>query len=320
MKRKSLVCILLAAALLMLAACSGNNNNDNEQPIEAGDDALPVALAQGEGIVINVYCHGIKTSLDITSNTGMLLVNALDDTLKAAQEGGLFSPDGSGLTAQQLLDRYTCLELVYSQPITTSITSNDHYLQTDHLVYAIYTGEGDQHTLCLGDIPYCSVEDVSFACMLDEYCLNLLQKAEIKGNNVSCAGFSIPYLNDVSDDIPKNILGPIIYNTFAFYRNSCNDNIEGNAQFTTSDFMEDMRRAARGETLDEDKHGASVAANLDSYFEYTSHPASLQVLNGDGFLGDYVAYLSIDQTNTLQLIFMEKDGYPYLDACYLMAI
>ncbi|NLF80655.1 MAG: hypothetical protein GX572_05630, partial [Clostridia bacterium] len=299
------------------AACS-----QAPDAVTPGDED-EASLHSGSLAAINFYRAGRIATLELDGSMAAFFVNALDATLKAAPEAGQFVADDSGLSAKELMDAYTCLELVYVQPITVPLRVDDAYPQAQRLLYAVNAGADGASIVYLGGADYAAaslgaITDSSIATLIGAYVQDELEKAEFsEDGEVQVAGVTMQYLAEQSADIDEPLLSQLLFTAVTFYDNCYHRNFDANQFLITEGLRAALDRAANNEQTD-NSHGEEILLQLDDYFDYAA-PITAQVVY-DGHYGDYIVYLTIDAVNTLEIVFLDLDGYPYVEACRLISV
>jgi len=303
----------LWAALLVFGLVVACEKHEEEENIPAAEDFIAE-----QPIEMNIYCHGIKNTIDMDDIAAEDMLSAFEATLAYAQNNRDMKEPVTGLGADELLNRHISLELLFADSTQTLLEDPEGgYVSAQGMLYSINTNGKGKNTLCVDGMVFRSVEELDMAELLEKYAFEL-QQPNISRGMAHAANMQVPYLAEVSSNINDDILGPIIYNTLAFYRNCNNYNFDGNTGLLTEDFRTLIEMTAAGEITENDR-GADIALHMTNYMDYDATPASLQVVT-DGHYGDYIAYLTVDDVNTLQVVFMVVDGYPLIDACYLMVV
>jgi hypothetical protein len=319
-----LVMVLTIAMLCLFAAC--DKAPDAEEPNDSDDDVTTeeASLETGTLTAVNFYRYGKEATLELDGKMAGFFVQALDATIKAAPEAGQLVADNSGLSAKQLTDAYTCLELVYAEPIAFPLLVDGSYPEAKRVLYAINVGENGEHIIYIGGDSYDAsslgaLTETGVADLIEAYIEDEVQKAEFSedGSQVTVAGLTMQYLQEQSEAIEEPILSQMLFNAVAFYDNCYKKNFAGNQFLMTEAMSEAIDRVANNETTD-NSHGEEVILQLDNYFDY-AEPLTAQAVY-DGHYGDYIVYLTIDAVNTLEIVFLNLDGYPYVEACRLISV
>lgn len=315
---KLVLVMLLAFALLgVFTAC------DKAPAAGTPGDQTEASLNAGTLTAINFYRSGRVATLELDGSMAGFFVNALDATLKAAPEAGQFVADNSGLSARELMDAYTCLELVYTQPIAVPLQVDGAYPQAQKLLYAINAADEGASIVYIGGAEYeaaslGAITDSSIAGLIGAYVQDELEKAEFSDDGeVTVAGVTMQYLAEQSADIDEPLLSQLLFTAVTFYDNCYHKNFAGNQFLITEGLRAALDQAANNQPTD-NSHGEELLLQLDNYFDYAV-PITAQVVY-DGHYGDYIVYLTIDAVNTLEIVFLDLDGYPYVEACRLISV
>jgi hypothetical protein len=315
--------LTILALTSCFTACAAEETADDTSTDSGGeivdDSQTP---SQGNLTEINIYLYGLKTPVTVGSTMGVFLANALNETIEAVGDTSALLTDNSGISAEDLMNTYTCLELIYDGPVDLPLTQSGENCQASRVLYAIFAGENGANILFTGRDSYYpssmgAIADMSLANTLEQYAKNDVQKAVFSDDVVTVAGITMDYLADQSADIEEPLLSQMLYNAVAFYENCYKKNFIANTFLMTEGLISALDDAANNIASD-NSHGEDIILQMDNYFDYRV-PETAQVVY-DGHLGDYFVYLSIDGINTLQLVFLNIDGYPYVESCFLMSV
>jgi len=322
---KVLLVMLLALSLgCFVAACSNDEAPQDEQNITDdnpnAEDQQNISSSSIEEMTdmanvkeINIYLNGVKNTISLEDSVSTLLVEGLGDTLLAAvQNNNLLAADTVSST-DELIKVYTCLEVVYNSQVNLPVTQDEENFVANKVLYAIYANSDAGNVLAINDTIFGSINETNLSGIIEEYVLNNLQTTDFNGEQVTVAGITTTYLQDQSDDIEEAVLSQLLYNAIVFYQNCYNNDY----QAITSICTDELNEALANNTASSG-HGADIILNMSKYFEYAD-PISLQAVY-DGHFGDYIVYINIDNVTTLSVVFMDIDGYPYIDACHLMSV
>ena len=319
-----LVVLLIFSISALFSACGDGEEaaTEQEDTKQQEDDQSTEPFAEGNLVEINFYHNGIKTPLSATDNSAVLLVDAMKDEVAAIATVESLNSDSSGKSAQELMAGYSCLELVYDQPVTLPLTQADDALTAKRILYSTHAGAGNSNILYIGEEIYQgralgTSQNSLFAETINNYAENTVMQAVFANNQVTVAGITTEYLSAQSDDIAEPLRSWLLYNAVAFYQNSYNKNFEGNQFIITDDLDNALDMVALGAQTD-NSYGEQLIFYMNNYFDYSS-PSSLQVVY-DGHFGDYIVYLAVDSYTMLEIIFLELNGYPYVSQCHLMSV
>ena len=318
-----LVILLVLSLLAFFAGCDGGEEASTElEDATQQEDEVSEPFADGDLVAINIYLHGIKTELSIHENSAQLLADALKDELTSIANEDNMINDGSAQSANELMAGYTCLELVYDQSVTLPLTQDEEALSAKRILYAIYAEDSRANILYIGEEIYQgrslgAIMNSLFAETINDYVKTNVQKSTFVNNQVTVAGVTTDYLLEQSDQIPEPMLSLLLYNAVAFYQNSYNKAFAGNQLLMTDKLSSAIDMLALGAQTD-NSSGEQLIFYMDNYFDYSA-PSALQAVY-EGHYGDYIVYLSINAYTMLEIIFIEQNGYPLVDACRLMSV
>ncbi len=321
-KIKLLLLVILAISLIaVFAACdktpsdeNGNIDENNNTPNEIVNDALTT-----ENMVeLNIYYHGLKTSVAVDSDDAEALVSTLGGSLRGWDIAAV--ADTNGMAASDMTAAETCMELVYSEEITLPLSINEERVSGQKILYVVDTSTNIGTLYCGGQTyanALVSAADGGFAGIIAQYIAENIEKAVFEGDDVLIAGMTIPYLSEYSDKFAEPLLSQIIYNTVAFYQNCYYKNFAGNKHLATAELVAAVNYAVTNST-NSNAHGEQYITQLNNFFDIQV-PLSVQVVN-DGNYGDYIVNLVVDEITTLEIVFKDVDGYPLIDILRVTAV
>ena len=312
-----LVLMLVLSLCCLFVACSDNDNppepsdTDQNTPVTPSIDAM---INMDNIKEVNIYLNGVKNTLSLDDNISTLLVEGLGDTLLAAIKDNGMIADNSGKSIDDLTKATTCLEIVYAAPVDLPFIQDNEHFTANKLLYAIHAGQDAENILAVNEAIFGAIADNNLAGMIEDYVLNNLQTTQFNGDQVTVAGITTTYLKEQSDDIAEPLLSQLLYNALAFYQNCYNQDFESNKTICTEELNIALDSGSEVST----GHGEDIILNMSKYFEYAV-PVSVQAVY-DGHYGDYIVYINIDNITTLSIVFVDVNGYPYIDACHLMSV
>lgn len=319
-KVKFLLIAVMALSLLGLFAACGNDDDIDPNEGNGGIDNNASAWLSTEHLVeLNIYYHGLKTSIPVDNSDAEQLVALLDAAI-AENEDSVAGDNNA--TASELLAQETCLELVYDQAIQLPFASVAEDISLQRIMYAAIKGETDGlvygGSYNYNESALAAMPDNGIAAGLQEYIAKKIEKALFSDGNVMIDNMTIPYLDAYSDEFKEPLRSQLIYNALAFYQNCYYKNFAGNTHVATAELNTAVAYAAEN-AVSSNSHGEDYILHLDNYFDIQV-PLSLQVMN-EANNADYIVILEVDAVTTLEIIFLaDKDGYPLVNALRLTVI